>query len=182
MDQAAFGPTSLTWADAVLRMGVALGLSLALGLERFLRKKPIDFRPFVVIALASCALTVGIIEFAQRAKDDTISIDPSRVLQAVMSGIGFIAAGTLFREDYTVYGAGSATSIWASGAIGIVCGLGLIWLGVLLVGMMLLVLLLSRPFTQEYTVQIDDESGSPEDGGGKGGQGGSGRSGGPGAP
>lgn len=175
MQPDSFNPSYLAWADAVLRMGAALVLSLALGVERFLRKKPIDFRPFVIIALASRALTIGTIEFAYRADDDTISVDPTRVLQAVMTGIGFIAAGTLFREDYTVYGAGSATSIWASGAIGIICGLGMIWLSVLLTGTMLVLLLLSRPFTQDYTIKMEDDD-SEGDGNGQGGQGGTGGS------
>lgn len=165
MDPDIFSPGHFTWMDAFLRIGAALVLSLALGLERFLRRKPIDFRPFVIIALASCALTVSILEFAYRVDDDTLSVDPGRVLSGVMTGIGFIGAGALFREEHTVYGAGSAASIWAAGAIGLVCGLGLVWLAGLLTAALLAVLLLSRPFTQEYTIQIDD--GDEEGGKGK---------------
>lgn len=143
--------------DAILRLGAALLLSLALGMERFLRKKPIDFRPFVIIALASSALTVSIIEFAYGTQHERISIDPARVLSGVMTGIGFIGAGALFREDHTVYGAGSAASIWAAGAIGLICGLGYLWLAALLAVLLIALLLLSRPFTQEYTIQIDEE-------------------------
>lgn len=164
MEADTFSPSHLTWMDAAVRIGAALVLSLALGLERFWRKKPIDFRPFVIIALASCALTVSIIEFAYRADDDTISIDPARILSGVMSGIGFIGAGALFREEHTVYGAGSAASIWASGAIGLVCGLGFLWLAGLLTVALLAVLILSRPFTEAYTIRIDDEA--DEDGNG----------------
>ncbi|MBV0891394.1 MgtC/SapB family protein [Paracoccus sp. Z118] len=157
MDLGAFSPTHLSWMDAILRLGAAMLLSLALGLERFLRKKPIDFRPFVIIALASSALTVSIIEFAYGNAHDTITIDPARVLSGVMTGIGFIGAGALFREDHTVYGAGSAASIWAAGAVGLICGLGFLWLAGLLTLLLIALLLLSRPFTQEYTIQIDDE-------------------------
>ena len=157
MDLGAFSPSHLSWMDAILRLGAAMLLSLALGLERFLRRKPIDFRPFVIIALASAALTVSTLELAHGNEEDTITIDPARVLSGVMTGIGFIGAGALFREQHTVYGAGSAASIWAAGAVGLICGLGFLWLAALLTLLLIALLLLSRPFTQEYTIQIDDD-------------------------
>lgn len=157
MEIGAFHPVHLTFPEAFLRMGGALALSLCLGLERFLRKKPIDFRPFVIISVASCALAIGIIEFAYGTDDETMSIDPGRVLSGVMSGIGFLGAGALFREDKTVHGAGSAASIWASGAIGLICGLGFLWLAGILALTLVVVLLVSRPFTEDYTININDE-------------------------
>lgn len=157
MDIGAFHPAYLSWLDVLLRVGGALILSLALGLERFLRRKPIDFRPFVIISVASCALSLGIIEFAYGTEDETMSIDPGRVLSGVMSGIGFIGAGALFREDKTVHGAGSAASIWASGAIGLICGLGFLWLAGILALVLLALLIISRPFTEDYTINIDND-------------------------
>lgn len=163
MEGDTFSPNYLTWTDAVIRIGAALLLSLALGIERFWRQKPIDFRPFVIIALASCALSVSIVEFAYRADDDSLSVDPAKVLSGVMSGIGFIGAGALFREQHTVYGAGSAAAIWAAGAIGLVCGLGFVWLAGLVTLAILAVLILSRPFTDDYTIRIDNEEDSKRD-------------------
>lgn len=160
MEIGTFGPVHIGWIDALARLGAALLLSFVLGLERFLRKKPVDFRPFVIISLASCALTLGISEYAFRADDAQLSIDPAKVVSGVMTGIGFIGAGALFREEHTVFGAGSAASIWASGAIGLVCGLGFLWLAGLLALSLVLVLALSRPFTGEYTIRMDDEEDS----------------------
>ena len=157
MDASAFHPVYITWLDVTLRVAAALVLSLALGLERFWRRKPVDFRPFVIIALASCALSLSIVEFAYRADDDSLSVDPAKVLSGVMSGIGFIGAGALFREEHAVQGAGSAAAIWASGAIGLVCGLGFIWLAGIVSLAVLTVLIVSRPFTEDYTVRIDDK-------------------------
>ena len=99
-------------------------LSLALGMERFLRKKPIDFRPFVIISLAACTLVLAVSEYGMKVNDTALAVDPIRVVQGVLTGIGFIGAGALFREEHTVYGAGSAASIWAAGAMGLICGLG----------------------------------------------------------
>src|SRR5688500_15407723 len=119
METGAFSPIHLSWLDALARIGAATLLAFSLGLERFLRKKPIDFRPFVIISLASCALVIAIAEFAARAGNSELDVDPTRAVQGVMTGIGFIGAGALFREQHTVYGAGSAASIWAAGAIGL---------------------------------------------------------------
>ncbi len=155
MEAGAFGPVHVTWLDAIARIGAATLLSLALGMERFLRRKPIDFRPFVIIAVAACALTLGMSEFGHRTTDPQLSVDATRVVSGVMTGIGFIGAGALFRERYTVYGAGSAASIWASGAIGIISGFGFLWLAFLLTLVLVLVLGLSRPFTSDYTIRVE---------------------------
>lgn len=157
MDSGSLDPVHLTWTAALIRIAAALVLSLALGIERFWNEKPIDFRPFVIIALASCALSVAIVEFAYQAGDATLSVDPAKVLSGVMSGIGFIGAGALFREHHVVYGAGSAASIWASGAIGLVYGLGFLWLAALLTVALLAVLILSRPFIARYAIRIDEQ-------------------------
>ena len=162
MQPGTFGPMELSWLDVLVRLAATIVFSLALGLERFLRKKPIDFRPFVIIALASCTLVIGVSEYGVKVNDTALAVDPSRVVQGVLTGIGFIGAGALFREDKTVYGAGSATSIWAAGAIGLICGFGLLWLaGLLAVGLML-TLVLSRPFTDEYTMRIEETADDSE--------------------
>ncbi len=157
MEEGTFGPVYLSWLDVLARIGAATVLSLALGLERFLHKKPIDFRPYVIISLASCTLVLAVSEYGVKVEDTALAVDPSRVVQGILTGIGFIGAGALFREQHTVYGAGSATSIWAAGAMGLICGFGLLWLAALLTIGLLLVLGLGRPFTDDYTVRRDDE-------------------------
>jgi putative Mg2+ transporter-C (MgtC) family protein len=160
MESGTFAPAYLSWLDALTRIGAALVLCLALGLERFLRKKPIDFRPFMIIGLASCTLVLAVSEYGMKVNDTALEVDPSRVVQGVLTGIGFIGAGALFREQHTVYGAGSAASIWAAGVIGLICGFGLLWLAALLALGIMLVLGLSRPFVREYTIRMDEEEDS----------------------
>lgn len=163
MESGAFGPVELSWLDVLARIGASILFSLALGLERFLRKKPIDFRPFVIISLASCTLVLAVSEYGAKVDDTALAVDPSRVVQGVLTGIGFLGAGALFREDKTVYGAGSATSIWAAGAIGLICGFGLLWLAGLLTLGLVLTLLLSWPFTDEYTMRIEEQQQAGKD-------------------
>lgn len=163
MEVGTFSPVYLSWLDVLARIAAAIVLSLALGLERFLRKKPIDFRPFVIISLASCTLVLAVSEYGVKVNDTALAVDPSRVVQGILTGIGFLGAGALFREQHTVYGAGSATSIWAAGAMGLICGFGLLWLAALLTVGLLLVLGLSRPFTDEYTIRMDEEDDGKRD-------------------
>jgi putative Mg2+ transporter-C (MgtC) family protein len=150
-------PIHLGWLDVALRLGAALLLSLALGVERYWRRKPVDFRPFVIVAVASCALIIAIVEFAARATDDSLSVDPAKVVSGILTGIGFLGAGALFREKHIVHGAGSASSIWAGGALGVVCGFGFLWLGAALAVAVVGTLLLSRPFTDAYTISADNK-------------------------
>jgi putative Mg2+ transporter-C (MgtC) family protein len=80
-------------------------------------------------------------------------VGPSRVFSGVITGIGFLGAGAMFREGNYVKGAGSAASIWAAGAIGLLCGVGMLWLAALLAGGVLVVLVTSAPFTGKYDTE-----------------------------
>lgn len=162
MEAFAFAPFHISWIDLGGRLGAASFFALVIGVERFLRRKPVDFRPFVIVSLASCALIIGLVEASYTIPDPRLSIDPGKVISGVMTGVGFLGAGALFREEHVVQGAGSAAAIWAAGAIGIVCGLGLLWLGAILAGAMLALFLIGRPFTDAYDARLD-ESGSKDE-------------------
>ena len=150
MDLSSFSPQHILWGEAIVRIAFAVFLPLMIGLERFLRKKPIDFRPFVVISVAACGLSMAAMELALTSFDDQIRIDPTRVFEGVITGIGFLGAGAIFRHDNYVMGAGSASAIWAAGAIGLMCGLGMLWLSILITVPVLLVLIVSAPFVERY--------------------------------
>lgn len=110
----------------MLRLAAGAFLPLLIGIDRFMRRKPIDFRPFVIVSLSACCLSLAIMELAHRATDPQVDVSPARVFSGVITGIGFLGAGAMFRQDNFVKGAGSASAIWASGVIGIVCGIGLL--------------------------------------------------------
>lgn len=150
MDAGAFSPIHISWAEAILRIGASMVLPMLIGIVRFLRRKPIDFRPFMIVALAACALSMTIMELAARNVDPDVELGLSRVFAGVITGIGFLGAGAMFREENYVKGAGSAASIWAAGAIGLICGVGLLWLAGMLAGGVLLILVVSAPFTGKY--------------------------------
>lgn len=90
------------------------------------------------------------LEIAHRTYEDQFSIDLSKVFAGIIRGVGFLGAGTLFRDDGLVKGAGSAASILPVGAIGIVCGVAMIRLAAVVGIAILMLLLLSRPFAKRY--------------------------------
>lgn len=158
-----FTPQSISWWDMLTRLGAAAVFAFLLGLERYTHKKPIDFRPFVIIAVISAALLIALTEFAIDAEDGTFSIDPGKVFNGILTGIGFLGAGALFRDENVVRGAGSAAAIWASGGIGIICGLGYIWLaGVVAAGFALL-LYFSAGLPHVHEAEDYDGKGDRED-------------------
>ena len=140
----------MTWEVAGIRLLFATVLPLMIGLERFLRRKPIDFRPFVIISVGACGLVMASIEMLQSVTDSNSNIDPTRVIEGVITGIGFLGAGAMFREGNYVQGAGSAASIWVAGAIGLTCGMGEIWLGIAISLIVLVLLIASGPFTSHW--------------------------------
>ena len=125
-------------------------LPFLIGFERFVRRKPIDFRPFVIISVAACGLVIATLEFSHRSGDPQIGIDPLRVFEGVITGIGFLGAGAMFREHDFVKGGASAASIWAAGAIGLICGAGASWLAAAIAAIIIVLLVVSGPFTQDY--------------------------------
>lgn len=143
-------PGLLTWYEFSLRMGAATLLPLLIGMERFLRRKPIDFRPFVIISVGACGLAIGAMELPREAVSPHVQVDPSRIFEGVITGIGFLGAGAMFRRGSFVQGAGSAAAIWAAGAIGLICGFGELWLALTMTAIILLLLLVSGPFTKEW--------------------------------
>lgn len=153
MEPGTFSPVHVAWADAFARIACSILFALSIGIERFVHKKPIDFRPFVIISLSACGLGLLVMELPFASADTNLSIDPAKVISGVMGGIGFLGAGVLFREGDAVKGAGSAASIWSAGAIGLICGMGFVWLAGLVAFGIVVLFLLSRRFvnTKDYT-------------------------------
>ena len=157
-----FSPETMSWQNAGLRFAFATVLPFLIGLERFFRRKPIDFRPFVIISVGSCGLVIASIEMLQTMNDANSNIDPTRVIEGVITGIGFLGAGAMFREGNFVQGAGSAAAIWVAGAIGLTCGMGELWLATMISTIVLVLLVASGPFTSHWDPGNDSDAEKPD--------------------
>ena len=118
----------MNW-EYILRIVIAALLGGAIGLEREYRAKGAGFRTHFLVALGSALLMVlsqyGFMDLLVENADKSIRLDPSRIAAQVVSGIGFIGAGTIIFQKHVVKGLTTAAGIWVVGAIGMGCGAGM---------------------------------------------------------
>ncbi len=114
----------LDWSEILLRLGVATLASGAIGLNRDLHGKPIGVRTLGLVGLAT-ALVVTLAN-PQPIEPGHFSDGTSRVIQGILTGIGFLGAGVIVHvgTNTKVHGLTSAACVWFTACIGIVCGAG----------------------------------------------------------
>jgi putative Mg2+ transporter-C (MgtC) family protein len=104
----------------------ALLLGLVVGYERSYHGRAAGMRTYGLVCMASCALTVisGYPQFWYGGSHAIISQDPTRTIQGIVTGIGFLGAGVIMKEGFNISGLTTAASLWASSAIGVLVGIG----------------------------------------------------------
>jgi len=106
---------------------IALGAGGLIGFERSYHGRPAGFRTHALVCVASSALmlvTVYQEHWFPAVFAGRVALDPTRMAQGIMTGIGFLGAGVIFKEGLTVRGLTTAASIWITAAIGILAGIG----------------------------------------------------------
>jgi putative Mg2+ transporter-C (MgtC) family protein len=115
------------YLEIVFRIVAALLAGSLIGLERSHRGRPAGFRTHALVCLASSLLMlVTVYESHWMPKTGAVNVvlDPTRMAQGIMTGIGFVGAGAIIKEGFTVRGLTTAASIWVTAAIGILTGVG----------------------------------------------------------
>lgn len=110
-----------------LRLVAALAAGGIIGLERSYRGRAAGFRTHALVCIASSLLmlvTVFESHWIASIAAARFVIDPTRMAQGIMTGIGFLGAGVIVKEGLTVRGLTTAASIWITAAIGILAGIG----------------------------------------------------------
>ncbi len=111
----------ISMGEALLRLVLALLLSGLIGLERESNRKVAGFRTHILVGVGSALIMlISIYGFAQ-----TPSRDPFRLAAQVVSGIGFLGAGTILHQGANVHGLTTAASLWVVSAIGLATGAGM---------------------------------------------------------
>jgi putative Mg2+ transporter-C (MgtC) family protein len=115
------------YMNIMVHLVAALLAGAAIGLERSFHGRPAGFRTHTLVCLTSSLLmlvTLYQTQWMPGAAHDMIRIDPTRTAQGIMTGIGFLGAGVIFKEGLSVRGLTTAASIWITAAIGILMGIG----------------------------------------------------------
>jgi putative Mg2+ transporter-C (MgtC) family protein len=111
----------------VVRVFGSLLIGGLIGFERTFHGRPAGFRTHSLVCMASALLMLVTVYQSQWMTEtplDAIRTDPTRMAQGIMTGIGFLGAGVIFKEGLTVRGLTTAASIWITAAIGILVGIG----------------------------------------------------------
>jgi putative Mg2+ transporter-C (MgtC) family protein len=113
--------------NIVTRVLGALVIGALIGFERTFHGRPAGFRTHALVCVASTLLMIVTVyqsHWMTEKVAGVISTDPTRMAQGIMTGIGFLGAGVIFKEGLTVRGLTTAASIWITAAIGILVGIG----------------------------------------------------------
>lgn len=111
--------------DAAWKLGLAVLLSGIIGFEREHSHRPAGFRTHILVAVGSALIMLTSVYIAKKYEGQ-MNVDITRMSGQVVSGIGFLGAGTILREGFSVKGLTTAASLWAVSCIGIAIGAGFI--------------------------------------------------------
>jgi putative Mg2+ transporter-C (MgtC) family protein len=115
--------TETGWAAVALRLLIALLLGGAIGVEREIHGKSAGLRTHMLVSLGSALFTVLSYTLAE-SMGDAARADPTRIAAQIITGVGFLGAGTILQGRGSVHGLTTAASIWLVAAIGMASGAG----------------------------------------------------------
>ena len=154
--------SELPFMDMLIRLSVATGFGFLLGLERELRGKPAGLRSHMLVATGAAAFVmVGMhILFATATGDPSARIDPTRIVEGVIGGIGFLGAGCIIQARGSVQGITTGASIWIAGAVGVASGIGNLSLAGLLSAFALITIAVLGHFEKEVLNDREEPTGA----------------------
>ncbi|KAF0134376.1 MAG: MgtC/SapB transporter [Methylocystaceae bacterium] len=134
----------------------AYALALPIGWDREREERSAGLRTFPIVALASCGFIQAAEQLMANSPDGT-----ARIVQGIITGIGFIGGGAILKHGAMVKGTATAASLWATGAIGAAVGLGVYDVAVAIALFTFLTLKVITPL--ENNVPVDDDSPANKD-------------------
>jgi len=135
----------LTDSQIILRLVLTVILSGLIGFERQLHRRTAGLRTHILVALGSCLIMLTSLYVFDIYKE-IAQPDPARIAAGVITGIGFLGAGTIIREREGVRGLTTAASLWVVAGIGLACGCGFLNASVYATVLALIVLFFLRYF------------------------------------
>ena len=133
---------TISYLEMALRLFLSVALGGIVGYEREKQQRPAGFRTHILVCVGSTLIMlVSAYGFAGGAAGDGIMYDPSRIAANVVTGVGFLGAGTILRHGNTITGLTTAASLWIVSGIGLAIGIGF-YVGALMTTMMVLISLI----------------------------------------
>jgi putative Mg2+ transporter-C (MgtC) family protein len=118
---------TLNWDEALLRLALAAVLGGLIGVERELRDREAGLRTHLLVAVGSALFTIvgayGFDEFLESG-EAVVRADPTRIAAQIVTGIGFLGAGAIIRQGFSVRGLTTAATLWVVAAVGLAAGAG----------------------------------------------------------
>lgn len=155
----------LVQLDFLLRMAVAGVCGALIGYERENRMKEAGVRTHLIVALGSALIMIiSKYGFADVTGVNGVGLDPARIAAQIVSGIGFLGAGTIFVKRQAVSGLTTAAGIWATAGVGMAIGANLYFVGVSATGLILIVQIILHkdfkwihiPMAEQISFQLSD--------------------------
>src|ERR1700730_2858285 len=137
-------------ATFVMRMGLALLLGALMGLERQWHQRMAGTRTNALVATAASTFTMIGLILMDRA-------GASRIVGQIVTGIGFLGAGVIFKEGGTIHGLNTAATVWCSAAVGSLCGIGQPLYAIVLAVAVLFTIVALRPLGYHLRPEIKEE-------------------------
>ena len=127
MLQLASSLPTLNWDESLLRLALAAVLGGLIGVERELREREAGLRTHLLVALGSALFTIvgayGFHDFLDSG-EAVVRADPTRIAAQIVTGIGFLGAGAIIRQGFSVRGLTTAATLWVVAAVGLAAGAG----------------------------------------------------------
>jgi putative Mg2+ transporter-C (MgtC) family protein len=139
-----------TQLEIVLRLTAALVLGAVIGIEREYRGHPAGVRTMAMVSVGSCIFTAAGLFILPGH-----NTDPTRIAAQVVSGVGFLGAGAIFRAESGIRGLTTAAAVWVVAAIGMTVGFGLYLLAAGGATVVLIGLVLVRPIEMHFFARQD---------------------------
>ncbi|PIU21588.1 MAG: magnesium transporter MgtC [Candidatus Diapherotrites archaeon CG08_land_8_20_14_0_20_34_12] len=145
----------LSESELIWRLSLSLIVGIFFGLERELSKRGQGYaglRTHALVALGSTVFTLASLSFEG-------NVDPSRIAAGIVTGVGFLGAGVIYKGQNYVKGLTTAANIWTVSAIGMVIGMGLYTIAAYATGLSIIVLILGKFFEKKVLKEEIDEDG-----------------------
>lgn len=116
----------VTFPEMLVRVLLAIAFGAIIGWEREAAAKPAGLRTHIIISLGAAVFTLVTLELfrTSTAVAEQARVDPLRIVEGIVGGIGFLGAGTIIQARGSVEGITTAAGIWVVGAVGLACGSG----------------------------------------------------------